>query len=74
MALTMATAPLLVYPVLVVTAPWTLFMVIRRWNAPRSLIPRTRIRLYLAVLFALAEISFIVLLIYMITRIGLPRS
>jgi DNA-directed RNA polymerase subunit RPC12/RpoP len=74
-ALALSTLPILFWPSLVVTAPWTLFMVFRRWRAPGSVVPRTRIRFYLAALFALAEvvlIGFAVKAIWLMVH--LPRS
>jgi hypothetical protein len=38
---------LFIWPTLI-SAPFVLFMVIRYWNAPRSIIPRTKIRFILA--------------------------
>jgi hypothetical protein len=71
MALAFATLPaLLIWPA-IVGAPAALYIVFRRWNAPRSIVPRTRIRFYLAVLFALGEIVGVVLLIWAVVR--LPR-
>ncbi|MGA3186520.1 MAG: B-box zinc finger protein [Bryobacteraceae bacterium] len=74
MALAMSTLPaILIWPSLV-GAPWALFLVFRRWNAPLSLVPRTKIRFVLAALFALAEIGFLVFIIYMMTQVGIkPR-
>jgi hypothetical protein len=46
-------------------------MVIRRWNAPSSIVPRTKIRFILAALFAVTEIAFLVFVIYMMTKVGL---
>jgi DNA-directed RNA polymerase subunit RPC12/RpoP len=71
MALAMSTLPALMFWPALVGAPWALFMVIRRWNAPSSIVPRTKIRFILAALFALAEIAFIVFTIYMMTKVGL---
>jgi hypothetical protein len=69
-ALALATLPaLLVWPV-IVTAPWALSIVIRRWNAPGSLVPRTRIRFYLAGLFSLAEIALVGFAIWVFARFG----
>lgn len=68
-ALALATLPaVLVWPV-IVTAPWSLSMVIRRWNAPLSLVPRTRIRFYLAGLFALTEIAGIGFIVWALARL-----
>ena len=55
-ALALATFPALLFWPAIFTAPASLFVVIRRWRAPGSLVPRTRVRFYLAGLFALAEI------------------
>lgn len=41
----------------IVTAPIALFISIRHWNSPTSVLPRTRIRFVLAILIALAEIA-----------------
>lgn len=75
MALGIATLPaLLLWPALI-GAPWTLFLVLRRWNAPSSLVPRTKIRFLLAALFAVAEIAFFIFVIYMMTQVAVrgPR-
>jgi hypothetical protein len=49
--------PLLMWPVTCLTAPMTLYMAARYWNAPTSLLPRTKYRFVLAVLIALVEIA-----------------
>ncbi len=70
-ALTLATFPaVFLWPVLV-TAPATLYVVMRRWRTPGSLVPRTRIRWYLAAVFALAELGGAGFLIWVFLRI--PR-
>lgn len=58
-ALTLATLPALLFWPAIVSAPAALFVVMRRWRTPLSIIPRTRIRFYLAAIFALAEIGFL---------------
>jgi hypothetical protein len=76
-ALAMSTLPALMFWPALVSAPWALFMVFRRWNAPSSIVPRTKIRFLLAALFALAEIAFLVFVIYMMIQTGLkppPRK
>ena len=71
LALAAATFPaLLIWPA-IVGAPTALFIVFRRWRTPLSILPRTRIRFYLAALFALLEIVGIGFLIWAIAR--LPR-
>jgi len=69
-ALALAAWPaLLIWPA-VLTAPASLFIVFRRWRAPGSLVPRTRIRFYLAGLFALAEIAFATFTIWTISQLS----
>lgn len=71
-ALALATLPfLLIWPA-IIGAPWSLFIVIRHWNSPASVVPRTKIRFLLAALFALAQIAFIIFVISMMSRLG-PR-
>jgi hypothetical protein len=62
-ALAMATLPALLLWPAILAAPAALFVIVRRWRAPGSVVPRTRIRFYLAALFALGEIGFFVFLI-----------
>ena len=52
---------LFIWPTLV-SAPIVLFMVIRYWNAPRSIIPRTKIRFILAFGIACLQIGVWVLI------------
>lgn len=56
-ALAVAAFPLLLIWPAIVGAPVALFVVIRRWRAPLSVVPRTRVRFYLAALLALAELA-----------------
>lgn len=56
-ALALALAPLIIFYFTIITAPMTLFIAIRYWNAPRSLVRRSRIRYVLAILIALLEIG-----------------
>jgi hypothetical protein len=71
LALALATLPfLLIWPALI-AAPWSLVMVFTRWNAPSSVVPRTKIRFLIAALFALAEIGFIIFVIVMMTQVSL---
>lgn len=60
--------PLLFWPV-VISAPLTLFWVVRHWKSPRSIIPRTRIRFYLAAVFALTQIVLIGLVIVALMKV-----
>lgn len=59
-ALALATVPvLLVWPV-IITAPLTLFWIVRHWNSPRGILPRSRWRFYAAGGLAVGEIGLIV--------------
>jgi len=62
-ALSLAVFPAFMFWPVLITAPLTLFWIVRHWNSPSSVPPRTRVRFYLAGLVAVCEISFIVLLI-----------
>ena len=75
LALAISTFPMLLFWPALIAAPWALFLVVRRWNAPSSLVPRTKIRFVLAALFAVAEIGFFIFVIYMMTQVALraPR-
>jgi hypothetical protein len=56
LALAVAVAPaLLVFPS-PITAPMAVYIALRRWRTPGSLLPRTKIRFWLALLLALAQI------------------
>lgn len=56
-ALSLAVLPLLIWPFTLITAPAAIFVALRFWNAPSSLVPRTKTRFILAILFALAELG-----------------
>jgi hypothetical protein len=57
LALTLALLPLFVWPFTLLTAPAALFVAIRYWRAPGSVVQRTKIRLILAMFFALVQIA-----------------
>jgi len=59
-ALALATIPAFMFWPVLITAPLTLFWIVRHWNSPGSILPRTRVRFYLAGFFAVAEIGLIV--------------
>jgi hypothetical protein len=68
-ALVLATGPaLMVWPA-VVTAPLSLFWIIRHWNSPGSILPRKRWRYYVAALCAIGEIALIVTITVAILRV-----
>src|SRR5579863_6834947 len=72
-ALALATFPVLLFWPPVFCAPAALFVAIRRWRSPGSVVPRTRVRFYLAALLALAEIGGIVFLIVTLIAASGPR-
>jgi hypothetical protein len=55
-ALSLAVLPLLVFYFTVITAPIAIFIAIRHWNTPRSIVHRTRIRLVVAIILAVLQI------------------
>jgi len=56
-ALALALVPILIFYFTLITAPMTLFVVIRYWNSPRGLVQRSRIRFVLAGILALLQIA-----------------
>lgn len=64
LALTLSIVPLLMWPLTILTAPATLFVVLRYWRRPLSILPRTRIRFVFAFLFALGQLCGWALLVY----------
>ena len=57
-ALSLAVLPLLVWPLTLFCAPVAFYFAVRYWNSPKQgLIRRSRVRLVLAALFALAEMA-----------------
>lgn len=55
-AVSLAILPLLVFYFTLITAPIALFFAIRYWKAPSSILPRTKIRFVIAILFAVLQI------------------
>jgi len=72
MALAAATVPALLFWPVIFGAPAALYITIRRWRTPLSVVPRTRIRFVLAAIFALAELAGIGTIIWVMAR--LPRG
>lgn len=66
MALLLATAPILLWPLTIISAPATLFLVIRYWNKSFTVVPRTKIRFVIAGLIALLELVGWGVLIYVV--------
>lgn len=63
-ALAIAILPLFFYCVVPLTSPISLYYAIRHWNSPGTILPRTRIRFVVAMIFAVIEIVTSVVLIY----------
>jgi hypothetical protein len=55
-ALALAILPLLMFYFTFITAPMALYIAIKYWNAPRSILHRTRVRLVLAIVLASLQI------------------
>ncbi len=69
LALMLAIVPVLLIFATIITAPLTLYIVIRYWRAPSSILPRTKIRFYIAALLATIQIgAWIWLVLFMIYR------
>jgi hypothetical protein len=56
LALNLALYPLLFFWITIVTAPAALYLSIRHYNSPSSIIPRTKIRYWLAGIFSTLQI------------------
>lgn len=56
-ALSLAVYPLLIFYLTVITAPMALFVAIRYWKSPPSLVHRGKIRFVVAVILALLQIA-----------------
>ncbi len=70
MALFMALAPftLILYFVTIITAPVSLFISIRYWNKPMSILPRTKYRFIIAFIVSLGEIIAMIVFTYFIIK------
>jgi hypothetical protein len=56
-ALLLVTVSCIFYWVTILTAPIAIYLVVRHWNSPSSIIPRTKIRFILAFILAGMQIS-----------------
>ena len=69
LALMLAIVPVLLVFTTIITAPIALYMVARYWRAPSSIVPRTKIRFYMAALLATVQIgAWIWLVLFIIYR------
>jgi hypothetical protein len=55
-ALSLTIFPLIIFYFTLITAPMALFVAIRYWNAPRSIIHRTKVRYVIAIVLATLQI------------------
>jgi len=68
-ALSLAVYPMLIFYFTIVTAPVALFVAIRYWNAPRSIVHRTKIRYLAAIVLASMQIAgWVALFVFLATR------
>jgi hypothetical protein len=68
-ALSLAVYPLLIFYFTLVTAPMTLFIALRYWNSPSSLVRRAKPRFVVAILLALLQISgWVIFFVVLATR------
>ena len=69
-ALSVAILPMLIIYFTIITAPIALFIALRYWNAPRSIVRRTKIRLILAISIATLQIlGWGVVIYFIVSRI-----
>ena len=75
LALQLALLPMAIFYFTLFTAPVALYIALRYWNRPRSLIPRTRARAILAILIASAQIiGWATLGVYTFSRMSERRE
>jgi hypothetical protein len=69
LALALSIIPMILFYVVIVTAPISIFMAIRHWNSPSSIIPRrSKLRMSLAILISVMQLVGIGALIYLFTK------
>jgi hypothetical protein len=56
-ALAVATGPMLLIWPTIITAPMSIFLAIRYWKTPLSIVKRTKVRFILAIVFAISQIA-----------------
>lgn len=56
-ALALAVYPLLMFWLTILTAPLAIFVAVRYWKSPSSILPRTKIRYILAIVLAIMQIA-----------------
>ena len=74
-ALSLATYPMLIFYLTIFTAPAAIFVGLRHWRSPRSLVPRTRGRFVVALLLATAQVvGWVVLFGYFVALAASPSG
>jgi hypothetical protein len=68
MALGLALITIPLFFAAIITAPIVLYLAIRHWKTPSSMIPRTRVRMQIAVVLAILELIGWGLMIYAMVR------
>ena len=69
LALLVAIAPLLIFYLTFITAPIAIFMSIKHWNAPLSILPRTKVRFVVAITVAsLQLLGWALLLVFLFSK------
>lgn len=69
-SLVLATIPLLIFYITFITAPISLFIALRHWKSPSSIIPRTKVRFILAIFFSALQITgWIILFVYLFKKV-----
>jgi hypothetical protein len=68
LAMALAIWPMLIFYFTVITAPAVLFVVFRYYKAPSSVLPRTKVRFYIAGFIALLQIAgWVTLLVFLLS-------
>ena len=69
LALNLALWPMVFFFVTLVTAPAVVYVVLRYWKAPASLLPRTRYRFVLALLAAIVQLAgWVIFFVWFLSR------
>lgn len=64
LALSLAVYPILFWFITFITAPYSIYLTIRHWRSPLSIVPRTRIRFVLAFIIAGIQVSLWSILLF----------
>lgn len=69
LALSLAIVPLIIFYLTLITAPIVLYIAIRYWKAPTSIMPRSKFRFVLAILIALLQIAGWIAVVFFLFRV-----